>query len=188
MDSDTAAFGSTPGMWPLAAASTPEGLWLRAVAAGGQGRYAAAQVDLDRLLRGVDRGPLASLALSTRGSFLRQLGWHERARSYDGAAWASSGGHGEAAADALIGLAAAALGHAERAVELASHMPSVRHRVKSSLVLAAARCAAGDLDAARDDGDRVLAQTGEHGLIPLRWAAASLLAGIGSAQSSAAQI
>lgn len=236
MDSDTAAFGSNPGIWPLAAANTAEGLWLRAVAAGGQGRYAAAQVDLDRLLRSVDRGPLASLALSTRGSFLRQLGWHERARSYDGAAWASSGGTGDAAADALIGLAAdalgvgrfaaseralaraadlvpaspsarlpirlawvsaelamargdaAALGHAERAVELASHMPSVRHRVKSLLVQAAARCAAGDLDAARNDGDQVLAQTGEHGLIPLRWAAASLLAGIGSARSSTAEI
>lgn len=231
-----AAFGSNPGAWPLAAASTPEGLWLRAIAAGGQGRYAAAEADLDRLLRAVDRGSLASLALSTRASFLRQLGWHDRARSFDGAAWVLTGGTGAAAADALIGLAADALGvgrfaaseralaraaglvstsestrlpirlawvsaelamargdgsaleHAERGVELAAHTPSVRHRVKSLLVRAAARCAAGDLDAARTDGDRVLTQTGEHGLIPLRWAAASLLAGIGSAQCSAAEI
>lgn len=76
-----AAFGSNPGAWPLAAADTPEGLWLRAVAAGGQGRYAVAEADLDELLRLAERGPLASLALSTRGSFRRQLGWHERARS-----------------------------------------------------------------------------------------------------------
>lgn len=242
MDSDTdpvtdaAAFGGDPGAWPLAAGATTEQWWLRAVAAGGQGHYAVAQADLDRLLRAVDRGPLASLALSTRASFWRQLGWHERARSYDGAAWASSGGTGDAAADALIGLAAdalgvgrfaaseralaraahavstassarlpirfawvsaelamargdaAALGHAERAVELAAHAPSVRHRIKSLLVRAAARCAAGDIDAARADGDRVLADTGEHGLVPLRWAAASLLAGIGSAERSEREI
>ena len=33
-----AAFGEDPGMWPLPAAHTPAELWLRAVAAGGQGR------------------------------------------------------------------------------------------------------------------------------------------------------
>lgn len=230
------AFGSNPGAWPLATASTPHALWLRAVAAGGQGRYAAAEADLDRLLRVMDRGQLASLAFSTRGSFLRQLGWHDRARFYDGAAWALSGGTGDAAADALIGLAADALGvgrfaaseralaraadlmptaastrlpirlawvsaelamcrgdssaveHAQRAVELAVQVPSVRHRIKSLLVRAAARCASGDLDAARRDGDRALSQTAEHGLVPLQWAAASLLAGIGSAQSSEREI
>ncbi|TRW79889.1 hypothetical protein FK535_21380 [Mycolicibacterium sp. 018/SC-01/001] len=235
-DTDQAAFGSDPGSWPLPAARTPEGLWLRAVAAGGQGRYAAAEADLDRLLRRVEGGPLASLALSTRGSFLRQLGWHDRARSFDGAAWACSGGTGDAAADALIGLAADALGvgrfaaseralrraaglapaatsarvpirlawvsaelamargdgaaltHAARAVELAAHTPSVRHRVKSLLVRAAAHCASGDIDAARADGDRVLAWAGEQGLVPLRWAAAALLAGIGSGEHSVQQV
>ncbi|MFZ0833086.1 MAG: hypothetical protein WAM92_08390, partial [Mycobacterium sp.] len=35
-----AAFGDDPGRWPLPAATTPRELWLRAVAAGGQGRYA----------------------------------------------------------------------------------------------------------------------------------------------------
>ncbi|MHA0285922.1 hypothetical protein ACXYX3_05650 [Mycobacterium sp. C3-094] len=225
---NSAAFGSNPGAWPLPAATTPEERWLRAVAAGGQGRYAAAVADLDQLLRAVDRGPLASLALSTRGSFLRQLGWHERARSLDGAAWGRSDGTGDAGADALIGLAADALGvgrfaaseralvraaevlptapsarlpirlawvsaelamargdaaaldHAQQAVELAGRTPSVRHRIKSLLVRAAAHCATGDTDAARRDGDRVLSHTAEHGLVPLRWAAASLLAGIGS--------
>ena len=37
-----AAFGDRPGTWPLPTAVTPEGLWLRAVAAGGQGRYGSA--------------------------------------------------------------------------------------------------------------------------------------------------
>lgn len=81
-----------------------------------------------------------------------------------------------------------ALGHAQRAVELAERTPSVRHRIKSLLVRAAAHCATGDLDAARTDGDRVLAQTAEHDLVPLRWAAASLLEGIGSRQCSERQI
>lgn len=233
---DDEAFGSNPGAWPLPSAATPHDLWLRAVAAGGQGRYAHAHADLDQLTRSSPRGRLGSLARSTRGSFLRQLGWHDRARSLDGQAWALSGGTGEAGADALIGLAADALGvgrfaasqralhraadlvaavpsarlpirlawvsaelamarrdgsalaHAERAVQLAATAPSVRHRVKSRVVLAAAHCAAGDVDAARREGDRALTEAGDHGLVPLRWAVASLLAGIGSAELSPAQI
>ncbi len=54
--------------------------------------------------------PLASLAHSTRASFLRQLGWHDRARGWDGRAMALAGSDQEAGADALIGLAADALG------------------------------------------------------------------------------
>ncbi|BBX71771.1 tetratricopeptide repeat protein [Mycolicibacterium psychrotolerans] len=233
---DDEAFGSNPGAWPLPSAVTPHDRWLRAVAAAGQGRYACAHADLDALLRLRPRGLMLSLAQSTRASFLRQLGWHDRARSLDGRAWALSGGTGEAGADALVGLAADALGvgrfaasqralqraadlvavtsgarlpirlawvsaelamacgddtalaHAERAVHLADAGPSIRHRVKSRVVLAAAHCAAGDLGAARQEGDRALAESGEHGLIPLRWAVASLLVGIGSAEHSPAQI
>jgi hypothetical protein len=55
-------------------------------------------------------GPLVSLAHSTRASFLRQLGWHDRARRWDGRAMAMAGSDPEAGADALIGLAADALG------------------------------------------------------------------------------
>ncbi len=105
-----AAFGSDPGRWPLAAASTPRDHWLRAVVAGGQGRYASAFTDLDILHRTRSTGPYESLAHSTRASFLRQLGWHERARHWDGQARASAGDHVAAGADALIGLAADALG------------------------------------------------------------------------------
>jgi hypothetical protein len=101
-----AAFGDQPGSWPLPTASTPHQLWLRAVAAGGQGRYGTARNDLATLLRSAPPDRLASLAHSTRGSFLRQLGWHTLARRWDGRALALAGADAEASADALIGLAA----------------------------------------------------------------------------------
>ncbi|MCV7088566.1 hypothetical protein H7H80_00390, partial [Mycobacterium interjectum] len=105
-----AAFGGRPGSWPLPAASGPEQLWLRAVAAGGQGRYGSAYRDLAVLRRSVADGRWASLAHSTQGSFLRQLGWHTLARAWDGRAMALADGDPEARADALVGLAAVALG------------------------------------------------------------------------------
>lgn len=104
------AFGDEPGRWPLPPAATPRERWLRAVAAGGQGRYGSAIADLDAALRSQRGGPLVSLAHSTRASFLRQLGWHDRARRWDGRAFALAGADSEASADALIGLAADALG------------------------------------------------------------------------------
>ena len=105
-----AAFGADPARWPLPAASTPMELWLRAVAAGGQGRYGSAVTDLESLERAQPHGPLASLAVSTRASFLRQLGGHHAARTWDGRAWALAGSDVAAGTDALIGLAADALG------------------------------------------------------------------------------
>ena len=105
-----AAFGDRPGSWPLPTATTPHQLWLRAVAAGGQGRYGSAYRDLAVLRRSVPAGRLVSLAHSTQGSFLRQLGWHTLARGWDGRALALAGADPEARADALIGLAADALG------------------------------------------------------------------------------
>jgi hypothetical protein len=105
-----AAFGDRPGSWPLPTATTPQQLWLRAVAAGGQGRYGSAYRDLAELRRPGTVGRLASLAHSTQASFLRQLGWHALARGWDGRALALAGADPEARADALIGLAADALG------------------------------------------------------------------------------
>jgi tetratricopeptide (TPR) repeat protein len=104
------AFGSDPGRWPLPVATTPEEHWHRAVAAGGQGRYASALTDLDTVMRLRPDDALASLAFSTRASFLRQLGGHDRARAWDGRAWARAGSDVDAGTDALIGLAADALG------------------------------------------------------------------------------
>jgi hypothetical protein len=105
-----AAFGDDPGRWPLPAASSAEELWLRAVTAGGQGRYANADADLASVRRADRVGRLASLAHSTQASFLRQLGWHDKARGWDGRALAVAGGDFEGSVDALIGLAADALG------------------------------------------------------------------------------
>lgn len=99
-----------PERWPLPTARTPGQLWLRAVAAGGQGRYSSARNDLAALLRSAPSDRLGSLAHSTQASFLRQLGWHELARGWDGRALALAGADPEATADALIGLAADALG------------------------------------------------------------------------------
>ncbi|HZQ33858.1 MAG TPA: hypothetical protein VFB19_19250 [Mycobacterium sp.] len=226
---DAAAFGDEPGHWPLPPARTARQLWLRAVAAGGQGRYAIATADLAALRRALRHGPLASLAHSTEASFIRQLGGHAEARAWDGRALALAGSESEASTDALLGLAADALGmerfaasaalidrartiaslgpvrlpirwhwvaaelamargdgatavdHAERAVELAADLPSVRHQVKSQVIHAAAFCCAGRIDQARSTADDALAAAGKAGLVPLRWAVASLLADIGSA-------
>jgi hypothetical protein len=105
-----AAFGKLPQSWPLPTATTPQQLWLRAVASGGQGRFGSAYRDLAVLRRSGSGGRLVSLAHSTQGSFQRQLGWHVQARGWDGRALALAGTDPEARADALIGLAADALG------------------------------------------------------------------------------
>ncbi|WP_264077860.1 hypothetical protein [Mycolicibacterium houstonense] len=231
-----AAFGADPGRWPLPSATTPHEHWLRAVAAGGQGRYGCALTDLAAITRNPGAGPSASLAHSTRASFLRQLGGHTRARGADGLAWSLHADDAEAAADALVGLAADALGvgrfgvsarlldraraidvtghprqrirlawvsaelamargdgaeaveHAHEGVAAAADHSSTRHAVKSDVVLAAALCSAGELDAAREVADGALLAAQKSGLIPLRWALACLLAGIGSTAHDAVEI
>lgn len=231
-----AAFGDRPQRWPLPAATAPGPRWLRAVAAGGQGRYAAALADLDVVDR-VGDAALRSLAMSTRASFLRQLGGHRAAAGWDGRALAVAGAGEVARTDALIGLAADALGvgrfglsqrlldradtvaagldeprlrvrrgwvgaelamaqgdgagavdRARAAVIAAASFGSARHRVKSDVVLAAALCTAGDLDACREVADAALAAAAGFGLLPLHWALASLLAAVGSAAHSPAQV
>lgn len=231
------AFGELAGRWPLPRARTPRGLWWRAVAAGGQGRYASATADL-RALRTTATGPLLSLTYSTEASFRRQLGWHDDGRARDGCAWSLAGGDVEASVDALVGLAADALGvgrfgaasalldrahavvddadptgvprrlplrlqwvraelamvsgqgqvaveHAGRAAQLAAADGiGARHRVKTAMVVAAAHCSVGDLDAARTVAGEALAGAGHFGLLPLRWALASLLADFGGGEST----
>ena len=84
----------------------------------------------------------------------------------------------------------AAVRHAHAGVALAeSALPALRrHRVKSDVVLAAAMCSAGDLAGARVLADAALADAETYGLIPLRWALSCLLADIGSATRSPADI
>jgi hypothetical protein len=88
----------------------------------------------------------------------------------------------------VTGDGATAVGHAERAIELAAALGSARHAVKSDMVLAAALCSAGDVDRSRVVADSALDSAGGLGIIPLRWALACLLADIGSASHSATQM
>ncbi|MEO9221024.1 MAG: hypothetical protein ABI251_04445, partial [Mycobacteriaceae bacterium] len=213
-----------PGLHPLPPATTAESRWWRAVALGGQGRYAAAEVELATVLRDACGSPgtaltsLTSLAASTLGSHLRQAGQHAAARPWDARALLAATSP-PARTDALVGLAADALGtgqtevahrllaraqpglaaagwrgtmrwhwvaaetalceevryearaHAEQGVRWAVQCASVRHQVKSRLLLAAAL---GGEDGAKLAED-LLDQAHEHSLLPLQWAAAMLL-------------
>jgi len=167
-----AAFGDDPQCWPLPPASTPHEFWLRAVAAGGQGRYGSAMTDLGEVCRSQRGGPLVSLAYSTRASFLRQLGWHDRARGWDGRAMALAGSDLEAAADALIGLAADALGVGRlaasasalrRAGELLTGSGPARLPVRLAWVSAELAMARGDGAAAVAHAERAAAMAAEFG-------------------------
>ena len=111
------------------------------------------------------RGPLASLAHSTRASFLRQLGWHARARRWDGRAVALAGEDSEAGADALIGLAADALGVGRfpasaaalaRAADLLTGAAPARLPVRLAWVSAELAMARGDGATAVGHGQRAV--------------------------------
>lgn len=239
------AFGPRPGTRVLPRAGTAEGHWLRAVALGGQGRYAAAHTELNRVAAGRPDPVVVSLASSTEASLLRQLGWHRVASGYDGRALGVLGSAADATgervraarADALTGLAADALGcgrldlgfrllarcaelleagdprlwrqqirlnwvtaemslasgdplrahrHAGLAVELARDTDSLRHQVKSKLLLAAAVSAGPDPAAAAAPAAEIVDNCAEHGLVPLRWAAAMLLNGVQPSPEAAA--
>lgn len=118
-----AAFGGRPDadVWAAAAEGTARQRWLAAVVLGGQGRYAAAATVLGALLGHSDR-VLASLAASTLASHRRQLGGHASARALDARALAAVSTVADteddldgvdvagARADALLGLAADAIG------------------------------------------------------------------------------
>lgn len=114
-----AAFGGRPEaeVWAASRGGVEE-RWLAAVVLGGQGRYAAAAGVLGGLLAG--GGLFGSLAASTLASHRRQLGGHAAARRLDARALATAPDGGPedvdgvdaagARADALLGLAADAIG------------------------------------------------------------------------------
>ena len=245
-----AAFGSTPHRIPRAAVD-PEERWLVAVALGGQGHYAAAAAELERLAAdpAVPRRVAAHAAV-TRAAHLRQLGGHAAARSWDArglrlataspdrgsACGGSPGGRGTAGGgvtdagtdagaariDALVGLAADAIGlgdptgaerllaaaapalaahpswrpatragwvraelalvrgrpaeavaPAEAALAAAGRGGSRRHLLKTRIVLAVARSAAGVMTpaAAVTELDAAAAECAGLGLLTLCWPA-----------------
>lgn len=75
--------------------------------------------------------------------------------------------------------------HAETALALAEAGPSLRHRVKSALILAAVATASADLDTAAALAADVARGCAEHGLIPLGWACAMLRIGLGDPDAAA---
>lgn len=247
------AFGDSAKTVPIPPARCPWSAWLRAVALGGTGRYAAAGAGLDELDRRGTDDVLRSLALSTKASHLRQAGRHDLAVGADARALmlaescaAPIDAAGDvvriaARCDALTGLAADDLGrgmfgaadrlldrvqgtlavrnassaaddwiwagrpelrlhwvraelamftgdperairHARTASEISQSSPSVRHRIKTDLIGAAAAATTGNVEAATAGALRVTDQAARFGQLPLQWAAAKLLDGIGAGE------
>lgn len=99
------------------AAEMAAAAWLLGVALGAEGRYGGALTVLSPLVEAgsapsaaPDRRLFAALAGSTIASIQRQLGRHAIAREADLAALELTDGTGEAAFDALLGLASDAIG------------------------------------------------------------------------------
>ena len=102
----------------LAAEASAAG-WLLGVCLSSAGRYGAALGVLEPMVAPAD-GPdvrlLGALAAATVASIHRQLGRHSVAQGYDEGALEASEGAGEAGFDALLGLAADAVGLGDGAV------------------------------------------------------------------------
>lgn len=77
--------------------------------------------------------------------------------------------------------------HAETAAELSRKYTSVRHCVKSDLLVAAAHTASGRTAAAVRDVQSVTSRAVEHGLLPLAWASSMLGVALGDEASSGAR-
>ncbi|CCH35079.1 hypothetical protein ABZ816_21180 [Actinosynnema sp. NPDC047251] len=165
-----AAFGDRPGAdVRRAAAGPPRERWFAAVALGGQGHYAAAATLLHPLVRSGDR-LIASLAASTLASHRRQLGSHATARRFDALALAAAPADSApdhdgvdaagARADALLGLAADALGAGRlreaRRLHARVVTPSWRGTVRKHWVAAEIELAAGYPQRAVEPAERAL--------------------------------
>ncbi|MCF7553172.1 hypothetical protein [Pseudonocardia sp. WMMC193] len=181
------AMGPHPGVSVVGTGrAEPLARWTAAVALGGQGRYAAAAALLEELVRD-PRTPVAirAHALVTRASHLRQQGGHARAARVDGQALSLAAGCagvaadlpqpgadlcvdlGSARADALVGLAADALGRgdlgaSDRLLTRADNWAvGWRPRVRLRWVRAEVALARGDLDtAARESAAAVAGAAG----------------------------
>jgi hypothetical protein len=105
---------------------------------------------------------------------LPDVGWRGTLR----AAWVS------AEIDLSAGRASVAVAHAERAFELAADSGSVRHRIKSALVLGAALGAAGQRDRARPLVASARDDATNLGLLSLVWPGALVLAELDPANST----
>lgn len=195
--------------WPAERDATPRHRWLAGAATGALGRYAEA---FDALRPLADRrntapdpladrrntdaptartsdaaSPYPSLAASTLASLHRQIGRHVDARVLDEAALRSAGGDPDAVFDALLGLAADAvgLGDADLArVRLRQTGPLVpagpagwRHRVRRGWVATEVALLTDDPVAAVAVADRALAEARTAGA-PRHVVKCTLFAGV----------
>jgi len=110
--------------------------WLLGVTLGASGRFGSALTVLDAL-RGpatdasAERRLFGSLAASTAAALHRQLGRHDAALALDQDALELSGGTGEAGFDAVLGLAADAVGLGD--------LPEAQRRVEEAAALTQGR-------------------------------------------------
>jgi tetratricopeptide (TPR) repeat protein len=159
---EQAAFGHRPDLLISAVPAEPRARWLAAVVLGAQGRYARAATILGELT--TTPGDLGSLAAATLASHRRQLGGHAAARVLDARALAEATSD-EARADALLGLAADAIGagRLDEARRLRDRAPRTtwRARVRTGWVSAEIELSAGRADQARPHAERALEAVGE---------------------------
>lgn len=217
---ERAAFGDRPDLVVTATPTSARERWLAGVVLGAQGRYGRAAA----ILAGLLHTEVASLAASTIASHRRQLGGHAAARRFDAIALRHAGDE-ESRADALLGLAADAIGtgqlgqarrlldrvttngwrtrvraawvaaeielsadgtpveHAERALETATMSGSVRHRIKSEVVLGAS-LAGRDPAMARKLVTRARDDATDLDLASLVWPAALVLVQVDPSEAS----
>lgn len=157
---DDAAFGQRPDLLISAVPEDARARWLAGVVLGAQGRYARAASLLSGLAR--QRDDVGALAAATLASHRRQLGGHSAARPLD--AWALANATGdEARADALLGLAADAIGagRLDEARLLRDRAPTSvwRTRVRACWVAAEIELSAGRPDAARPYAERAMEES-----------------------------
>jgi len=152
---EQAAFGDRPDLVVTATPAGPRDRWLAAVVLGAQGHYARAASLLHDLTRRPD--DLGALAAATLASHRRQLGGHAAARRHDATA-VKAATSDEARADALLGLAADAVGtgRLNEAQKLADRVPLTtwRARVRHGWVSAEIRLSTGR--AALEHAERAL--------------------------------
>ncbi|MBB4912069.1 hypothetical protein [Actinophytocola algeriensis] len=155
---EQAAFGDRPDLVVTATPALPRDRWLAAVVLGAQGHYARAATLLHDLTRRPD--DLGALASATLASHRRQLGGHAAARRHDARAIATATTD-EARADALLGLAADAVGTGRlgEARKLADRVPLTtwRARVRHGWVSAEICLSAGG--AALPHAERALGES-----------------------------
>jgi hypothetical protein len=77
---------------------------------------------------------------------------------------------------------------AAAALSCAEHSPSIRHRIKTELIAAAAAATAGESHRAIEGGRQVVDEASSTGQLPLQWAAAVMLESLGAGGQVPAEV